>query len=175
MNRGNHPPHRIDSRRVRRAHQINWCARRTLPMHDYKRSAGFTYVEVLVATFILAVCLLPALNALTTGIQGSAIHTSHAEDAYLLRAKMEEVLATSFTDLETAATAAAGPGNITSYSDTVPHADGRTVTRNVYLAAYDGDNADSDDDPYTGADPDLLWVRVAIPDTLHVLETLTLR
>ncbi len=144
-------------------------------MHGYKRSAGFTYIEVLVATFILSISLLPALEALTAGIQGSAIHASHAEDTYLLRAKLEEVLAKSYTDLESAATAAGGPGNITSYSDTVPHADGRNVTRNVYLAAYDGDNADTDDDPHTGTDPDLLWVRVAIPDTLHVLETLTLR
>ncbi len=142
-------------------------------MHE--RSAGFTYVEALVATVILAVSLLPALEALTSGIQGSAVLETHATDAYLLRAKMEEVLAQSFSDLEAAATAAGGPGNTAGYSDTIPLAGGRTVTRNVYLGAYDGDNADADNDPFTGADPDLLWVRVEIPDTLHGLETLTRR
>ncbi len=138
-------------------------------------SGGFSYVEILVATVLIALSLEPALEALSNGIQGSAIQTQRTEEAYLLQGKLEEVLADSFTDLESAAAAAGGPGSVSSYSDVVTLADGRQLIRNVYVAGYDGDNADTDNDPFTGADPDLLWVRVAIPDTILELEALTMR
>jgi len=137
-------------------------------------TAGFSYIEVLVASVLIAISLGPALEALSSGVQGSSIHTVSAEDAYILRAKLEAVLAESFLDLDAAANAAGGPGTASSYSDVVTLAGGRTLTRNVYLAGYDGDNADADNDPFTGADPDLLWVRVAIPDTTLELQTLTM-
>ena len=43
----------------------------------------------------------------------------------------------------------------------------------VYLSLYDGDNADADDNPFTGTDPDLLWIRIDVEDTVHTLETIT--
>jgi len=35
------------------------------------------------------------------------------------------------------------------------------------LSAYDADNSDGDDDPFTGTDEGLLWVRVAIEGSVH--------
>ena len=44
--------------------------------------------------------------------------------------------------------------------------------RKVFIGRYDGDNADADDDPFTGVDDGLLWVRVRIDGTHYDVETL---
>jgi hypothetical protein len=124
-------------------------------------------VEVLVATVIVAVSLVPALEALQIGILGADVHESRVTLHYHLAGKLEEVLARPFADLAVEAVAAAG--SPTAYSD----AAGAPDRRLVYLAGYDGDDADGDGDPFTGADPGLLWVRVEIESTPYVLETLT--
>jgi type II secretory pathway pseudopilin PulG len=134
---------------------------------------GFSYTEVLVATMLIAVALVPALEALQPGIQGSGIQQIHTEDHSLLRAKLEQTLSQPFTDLEAAAQAAGDSTTPSSYSDSVNTAQGRTVNRQVFLSRYDGDNADTDDDPFTDTDDDLLWVRVGIQDTEQAIETLT--
>lgn len=136
---------------------------------------GFSYVEVLVASFLLAVTLVPALEALQPGIQGTSVYKIYIEDRYQLIAKMEALLAEPFTALQIAATAAGGPGSTTTYTDIITLANGRQLTREVYLSAYDGDNADADNDPFTGADPDLLWIKVVIEGTSHALENLSTR
>lgn len=138
-------------------------------MSGGRREGGFSYVEVLVATLLVALSLVPALEALQTATLGSAVHESLAVHQRQLTSKMEEVLAQSFIDLEIAeATALGGP---TSYSDAAGSPDRRVV----FLSRYDGDNADADDNPSTGPDPGLLWVRVEIEGTRHALETLTVR
>ena len=58
----------------------------------------------------------------------------------------------------------------TSYSDlaaTVPH--------EVFIWRYDVDNADNDDDVFTGGEDDILWLRVATVDGLTDLQTLISR
>ena len=45
----------------------------------------------------------------------------------------------------------------------------------VYLSRYDGDNADGDNDGFTGTDADLSWIRAAIADTPVSLHTLVTR
>ncbi len=132
----------------------------------FRRRAGFSYVEVLVATAFVALALVPALEALEIGITGSGIHETELTRHYRLVAKLEEVLARPFAELE--AEEQASGGAPTSYSD--PSGPDRRL---VYLSGYDGDDADGDGDPSTGADPDLLQVRVEIEATSHVLETLT--
>ena len=57
----------------------------------------------------------------------------------------------------------------TSYSDV----SGSTDRRLVYIAKYDADNADADDDGFTGVDDEILWVRVEIENTPFEFETLT--
>ena len=137
------------------------------------KMVGLSYVEVLVATALIALALVPAMEALQPGIEGSGIHETFAEDHYLLSAKMEEVLAEPFDALDSAAAAAGDQSTPTSYSDIVNASDGRQVSRQVFLSPYDGDNADSDNDPFTGTDAGLLWVRVDIENTAHTIETLT--
>jgi hypothetical protein len=132
----------------------------------FRRLAAFSYVEVLVATALVALALVPALEALEIGITGSGIHESELTRHYHLVAKLEEVLARPFAELEAEEQAAGGAH--TSYSD----ASGPD-RRLVYLSGHDGDDADGDGDTSTGMDPGLLRVRVEIEATAHVLETLT--
>ncbi len=134
---------------------------------------GFSYTEVLVATVLIAIALVPALEALQPAIQGAGIHEHYAEDHYLLSAMMEELLAEPFAELEAAALAAGDATTPTTYSDIVNTAHGRSLTRQVYLSRYDGDNADGDDDPFTDTDDGLLWVRVELEGSHLALESLT--
>jgi hypothetical protein len=89
-----------------------------------------------------------------------------------LASKLENVLAKSFKELAQEADAAGGPTAIVAvYSDDA----GTQGRRLVYLARYDGDNEDGDNDPFSGADQGLLWVRVQVEDSSAVVHTLTRR
>lgn len=137
------------------------------------KMAGISYVEVLVSVVLIAIVLVPAMEALQPGMAGSGIHEIIAEDHYQLTGKMEEVLAEPFVDLDIAAITAGSPTTATlSYSDFFTYPNGRQINRNVFIAQYDGDNADSDNDPFTGIDIGLLWVQVQIAGTELRLETL---
>lgn len=138
-------------------------------------SSGFSYIEVLISVGIIAVCLVPTLEALKTGVLGTDVHESTLVDHYALQSKMEEVLSEPFSDLAEAATNAGSVSNPTSYSDKFPFptTDNRQIIRQVYIWPYDGDNADSDNDPFSGTDSDLLYVKIQINDSPISLETLT--
>lgn len=146
--------------------------KRTGPSSDRKsrqrsrRSAGFSYVEVLVAVLVLVVSLPPAIEALRTGMTAGQVHESLLTLRGRLSSRMEEVLARPFSELAAAALAAGG--GPTSYSD-APGSPERLV---VLLSFYDGDDADADGDPFTGADPDLLWVRVEAEGTSYAFQSL---
>jgi type II secretory pathway pseudopilin PulG len=139
-------------------------ARTVLLSRRRRARAGFSYVEVLVATALIALCLTPALEALQSGLQGASVHESRAIGHYSLQGKLEELLAESFASLDAAATAAGSPTTPTSYS---------TSPLIVYIARYDGDDADGDGNPLTGGDDGLLWVRVEHESTGQFLQTLT--
>jgi type II secretory pathway pseudopilin PulG len=125
-----------------------------------RRLAGFSYVEVLVATALLALALVPALEALEIGVRGGGVHEAELALHYRALAALEEVLAQPFGDLQAEATAAAGAAS--AYSDPP----GTVDRRLVYLSGHDADGDSVDD-------PGLLRVRVEIEATAHVLETLT--
>lgn len=134
-----------------------------------RAEAGLSYVEVLVATLILAASLVPALDALKAGLDGMRIHEDLARERHHLMSKLEEVLADPFLTLSAVASASPSPTTPTPYSDPVAAADRRLV----YVFRYDGDDADGDGDPFTGVDSGLVWVRVAVQGTPHAIETLT--
>jgi type II secretory pathway pseudopilin PulG len=138
-------------------------------------SPGFSYAEVLIAIAVIGVCLVPAMDALRSGVSGTDIYESTLIDHYALQTKMEEVLTKSFSDLAAASSEAGSLTMPTSYSDAVPFTttDGRQITRQVYIWPYDGDNADSDNDPFSGTDVGILYVKVQINDSPLTLETLT--
>jgi len=136
---------------------------------DRRRMAGLTYVEVLIATVLMVVALVPAIDALRPAIQGSGIHQSETALHYHLTGGLEEVLARPFVELDTEAQALADPtASSPLFSDTAGSADRRLV----YLSRYDADNADGDNDQFTGIDEGLIWVRVEVETTAHAVETL---
>jgi len=137
-----------------------------------RKMTGFSYVEVLIAVVLIALTLVPAMEALQPGIAGAGIHEMLAEDHYRLAGRLEQVLVEPFDELEAAATAAGNRTTPTSYSDVFTYPDGRQITRNVFLARYDGDNADTDDDPFTDTDDGLLWVQVTIAGSGASIESL---
>ncbi len=133
------------------------------------RQDGLSHVEVLLATLLLAASLVPALDALHAGIQAPAVHEGVAVQHHRLLSKLEEVLTAPLLSLESAAAAAGGPTVPTSFSDPVMTPNRRLV----YLARYDADGADGDANPFTGGDAGLLWIRVVVEGTPHVIETLS--
>jgi len=62
------------------------------------RHAGFTYIEVLLSAALLAVLLVPALQALQSGVRGGDLAETAARAAALV-AKLEEVASRPFPDL----------------------------------------------------------------------------
>ena len=133
--------------------------------------SGISYMEVLVATILIAVALVPALQALNAGLQGPDIHKQRARNHYLLMGKLEEVLTQPFDSLDAAGLAVADEDTPTSYSD--PDTEKKPVS--VYIWRYDVDDADLDDDPFTGGEADILWLRVDLEKSNQSLETLLSR
>ncbi|QMU60512.1 MAG: hypothetical protein GKR92_01880 [Gammaproteobacteria bacterium] len=132
---------------------------------------GFSYIEIIVATFLIAITLMPALESMEGALAGSEVHQSLSTQHFQLLSKMEEVLAQPYSALETAAAAAASATVPTSFSD----AGGTTDRRLVFLFGYDGDNADADADAFTGVDDGLMWVRVEIEGSAQIFESVTSR
>jgi hypothetical protein len=151
-------------------------------MHFSCRQSGLTYIEVIIAAALMTMALLPAMNALYTGLHGSDVYASASTEHYAALAKIEEVLAEPQSLLIAAAAAAGGNSTPSSYSD----AASTPVRRLVYLALYDADDADGDGDVFTVPDPNLdgdnnpytgysglLWVRVEVEGSVTSLESLT--
>ena len=133
------------------------------------KQTGISYIEVLIAVVLIAISLVPMSDAVRTATIGTNIQEETAVQQLHLVAMLENVLAEPFSSLEAAATAAGSESVLTIYSDS----SGSTNRRLVFLSLYDGDNADTDDDPFTGTDQGLMWVRVEIEDTARSIETLT--
>ena len=168
--RTDHPPSRV----ILRSHL--GCAKRAMPVKNPlqgRKMTGFSYVEVLIAVVLIVVALVPALDALIPGVAGSGIHETLAEDHYQLVGRLERIMVEPYGQLNSAAVAAGSPTTpTTTYSDLFTYPNGRQITRNVFLSRYDADNADADDDPFTGTDDGLLWVRIAIAGTGLSIESL---
>ena len=141
---------------------------------------GFSYIEVLVAMFILAIAIVPAMEAIQSGLQGAGIHESLTRQHYALIKRMEEVQADSYINLLSSAQTAGNATIPSSYSDPA----GQTERVLVFLALYDADadpftlvdpDNDGDADVYTGDSSDLLWLRVALENSAQSMETLISR
>jgi len=135
-----------------------------------RRAAGLSYIEVMVATLLITIALVPMMEALGPGLQGAQIHRDRAAVHFVLAGKLEEVLAEPFDDLDAAATAAGDYKLPTSYSDAAA-----TVPHEVFIWRYDVDDADADDNEFTGGEDDILWIRVATTDSATDLQTLLSR
>ena len=138
------------------------------PVRSLISQRGLTLVETLIALALLAILIVPATIAMQTAIVGSQVHSDTATTNYRLTSAMESLLCESYAALESAAAAAGSPTTASSYSE----APGNPARLVVYLSAWDGDNADADNDPFTGTDDGLIWIRVAIEGSAQSLETL---
>jgi Tfp pilus assembly protein PilV len=136
----------------------------------FPRMAGLTLTEVLVATVILVIALVPAMEALQPAVLGSAIHQSRTQLHYHLLAKLQEVLAQPFSALDDEAQAI-NDHTVASvvYSDVATAPERRLV----FLSRYDADNADGNGNFFDGTDAGLIWVRVTIQGTDQAIESLT--
>ena len=124
-------------------------------------------MEVLLAVAILALALVPATNALYAGLRSTEHYVDATEMHFALLERMDTLRAEPFGALDAAAQAAGKETVPTSYSDV-----SGPNQKLVYLSRYDADNADKDNDPFTGVEIDVLWLRVAIQGTDRALETL---
>lgn len=136
------------------------------PRSRSSSQSGLSYIEVLVATILITVSLIPAVEALRGGIFGAGVHQAATADHFELKAKMEEVLAEPYTLLDNAALAAGSETTPTSYSDPVS----ASPRRLVYLSRYDASLPG-----FTATDTGLIWVRVEFESRPGELETLTAR
>lgn len=133
------------------------------------RQAGASYVEVLIAAVLIALLLLPLMETMVGAEQGTSSQQEIAVQHFLVTGRLEEVLAEPYAALESAAAAAGSEATPTSYSDPP----GTNNRRLIYLSLYDADNADADNDPFTGVDAGLVWVRVELEATALALESLS--
>lgn len=138
---------------------------------------GFSYVEVLIAMFIIAIAIVPAMEALQSGIKGAGVHQQSSKYHYALLGRMETMMAESYVNLLTAAQTAGSSTTASSYSDPSGQAD-RIV---IYLSLYDADadpfviadpNNDADNNLYTGDTANLLWIKVQLENTAYSFESL---
>ena len=134
---------------------------------SFRNQIGVSYVEILIVIILIVVALVPMLNSLQAGLQGASLFQKKSKAHHVLTGKLENILAEPFDDLDSAAIASGAHTSPTTYSDlTAP------VPFNVYLWRYDVDNADSDNNEFTGGEEDLLWVKVSLVDTQASIETL---
>ncbi|MEQ8659392.1 MAG: hypothetical protein RLW62_01105, partial [Gammaproteobacteria bacterium] len=113
------------------------------------------YVEVLIATALLAVILAPAMDALRSGIRAGSVQA--AEGALRLRVAscLEEALARAPTVLAAAAASAA-------LGDALAAEIPGTPACQLTVTGWDGDDADGDGNPLTGIDAGLVHIEARV-------------
>ncbi len=136
-----------------------------------KRQRGFGYIEALVAVVLLAIAIVPALDALANAMRGAPTADQYDDLWQAVADKLSATAGARFDDLDAAATLAGSSTTASTFSD----ASGTTPRVLVYLSRYDGDNADGDNNPFTGTDADLIWIRAAIVDPPVDMTTLVTR
>ena len=108
-------------------------------MTPIARERGFTYIEVLLSVVLLVALLVPAMEALQSGLannQGAAVRGRDRP----LREKMETTLAKPFATLY-AETYAPGGNTMASVSASLSDPSGSAGRRNVILYRYDPSSA----------------------------------
>jgi type II secretory pathway component PulJ len=106
-----------------------------VPLATRRGQRGFSYVEILLSVVLLAVLLVPALEALQSGISGNQ-SAALVTRPLALQDKMERVLAKPFAELY-AQTYATGGNTTSSVSESLSDPAGTSGRRNVVLYRYD--------------------------------------
>jgi Tfp pilus assembly protein PilV len=119
--------------------------------------AGFAYVELLIAVLLLALCALPAANAVRNGLNAAEVVPARAKQLHCMRNMMETVLAEPYEKL----LSFENGDKISAYP--VPEGDG-CVERQVYIGVYEQNGG--------ARSTALLRVDVVSPDTDYAFTTL---
>lgn len=117
---------------------------------------GFAYAEVLVAAVILALCAVPAADAIRNGIDANRVGQSKAAELRCVRNQMETVLAEPYFTLNQAAGTAAY--NLA--------ADATCAARTVVLTLKQFDGANLNDLPATATSEQKNMALVKVQVTL---------
>jgi hypothetical protein len=104
-------------------------------LFNSRDQSGFSHVEILLSVVLLMVLLVPALEALQSGIAGGQ-NASLAARQLVLRDKMEQVLAKPFAELYSQ-TYLPGGNTAGSVSASLSDSVGAPSRRNVVLYRYD--------------------------------------
>ncbi len=150
-----------------------------------KKLFGFSYTEVLIATALIGVSLVPLLDSLRHNLFFFSEVRNNNDLSYNLVASLEETRAKDFETLLNLASVANGHTTPTTLSDDV----GTENRRLIYIGFYDIENADADSNPFTildadsdadgnpftgvAANIDMLWINVEIENTDYKLSSLS--
>jgi Tfp pilus assembly protein PilV len=114
---------------------------------------GISYIEVLVALVLLAVCLVPAMDAMRNASATPAVTRQGTQALACVKSRMESVAAEPYQNLLNAA------GEVTSLSAYSLPKDSSCPARAVMIARYNPDSFPY----YMAADTGLLYISVSIP------------
>lgn len=145
-------------------------------MNAPHRARGFSYLEMVVAALVLALCAAPLANTVKTALAAPAVAQTRMRELRCMKNTMETVLAEPYQNLWNAAR---GTSQVTSYSKP---ADSTCVARNVYITKYQAEYGKT---PVFLPYPDtlteqqleavLLYITVSSPDTSYSFTTLVAR
>ena len=121
---------------------------------------GFSYVEILLSVVLLAILLVPALDAVQTAVMGSQNGATVLARELALRDYMERVLARPFAELYER-TYAQG-GNSPGVNAALSEPEGTADRRNVVLYRFDASTpaVNGPDKGRTQADSGLIYILV---------------
>lgn len=136
-----------------------------------RQARGFAYVEVVIAAVLLALCAVPAANAIKNGLDASQATKAKGRELRCMRNYMESVLAEPYQNLSAAA------GTAAYHRD----ADSDCIARDAAIsqAQFDGVNLS----PFSNIvnptevqkDLPLLLVKVSSPDSDYTFSTVVAR
>lgn len=125
-----------------------------------EHTTGFAYVEVLVAAVVLAIALIPASDAFRAASRQAELSREMLLQHYRALASLEVTQTRTFGQLVSEANSTSGTTPST-WSD----ASGSAYRRLVYVARFDFDNADNDNNDATGVDNGVIRIRVLVEGT----------
>ncbi|VXC28471.1 type II secretion system protein J [Massilia sp. 9I] len=97
-------------------------------------AAGLSYIEVMVALVLLAICAVPAADAIRSGLRATEAGAVQARELRCVKNTMETVAAESYDNLWKAIQGPTTPSSYSLAADPAPG--GECGPRNVYISKY---------------------------------------
>lgn len=139
---------------------------------------GFSLVEIMVAVVLLALCAVPAADAIKNGLDASTVAGDKGRELRCMRNLMESALAQPYQKLSSAALGPATPSVFSLARDSAC-----PLTREVYISKYEHEygklpmflpqpGVPRTEEQLNTA---LLYITVSSPDTHYTFTTLVAR